>query len=275
MHHLIRLAAWTLALTSLTAHAQVEPEVSPPEAPHLRYVLGLRLENGPTYFGQIDRSTGAHVLFALRYGRFRISNSGASSFLQDGGSGASADLLKGKRWRLSGGLRIDSGRDLSSDGRLGELPEVKRTFRGRIGLSFAETDSRSWTLGLAPDLGNRRGGTLLNLGVSQRLTAPAWLEPLGGQWGTFAGLTAGDATYMNSYFGVPVGNTRFVSYTPGAGLRNVSVGLGWQRSLDLNQRWFIFSGAGINRLLGPAADAPFIQRKSEWRANVGLAYRNQ
>jgi outer membrane scaffolding protein for murein synthesis (MipA/OmpV family) len=52
------------------------------------------------------------------------------------------------------------------------------------------------------------------------------------------------------------------------------LGLGWQRSFGEKQSWVLFGGTSLQRMLGPAADAPFIERKTTWSADLGLAYRH-
>ncbi|MBB5205471.1 outer membrane scaffolding protein for murein synthesis (MipA/OmpV family) [Inhella inkyongensis] len=233
-------------------------------------VLGLRVADGPVYFGQRERGQGLRPVLAVRWGRFQISNSGGSSLLGERGSaGATTDLLDDEDWRLTLGLRLDRGRDLGGTLRLQNLPEVRATLRGRMALTWHQTPERDWTLALNPDLLGRDGGLLAQLGWNERL--PSWSGPVAGEWTAFAQVVAGSRRYQQSYFGVPAGLPSFAPYVPGAGLRNASVGLGWQR--PAGRHWVLFGGAALSRLLGPAAEAPFVELRSDWSANLGLAYR--
>ncbi|RVT87956.1 MipA/OmpV family protein [Inhella crocodyli] len=243
----------------------------------VRYVIGLTAANAPIYWGQNERSTGLRPFVALRWGKLRISNSGAGGLIgETNAGGASTDLLDRDGWRLRTGLRIDRGRRIQDDSeqRLSDLPRVRGTLRGRLVLTRTLPGNAAWSLTVAPDLLGREGGTTLQLGYFRQLATPEWLSGLGGQWSVGADLNMGSKQYMQSYFGVPQGAQRFVPYEPGAGLRNASLGLGWQRQLDHDKHWVLFGGAAAQRLLGPAADAPFVQRTGTWTVNLGLAYRH-
>lgn len=247
------------------------------EIDDVRYVVGVTAVNAPIYWGQTERKTGLRPFLALKWGRFRISNSGAGSLIgESNAGGASTDVLRTENLRLRAGLRIDRGRKIDGDttNRLEDLPPVRGTVRARLTATHRLSDTAAWNIGLNTDLLNRGGGTVVQLGVSERLHAPDWLQGLGGQWSVSAGLAGGDATYMRSYFGVAPGARRFAAYEPGAGLRNANLGLSWQRHLGEKQQWVLFGGIGAQRMLGPAADAPFVQRRGSVTADFGLAYRH-
>ncbi len=271
-----------LMLFPLVSCAAAAAEHSPPpdEAALLnevRYVIGLSATNAPIYWGQDTRATGVRPFVALRWGKLRISNSGAGGLIGEANAGgATTDLMELDGWRLRAGLRLDRGRRIQDDprGRLNDLPRIRGTLRGRLELSQSLPNDAAWTLAVSPDLLGRQGGTVLQTGLYKQLSTPEWLKPMGGQWSASADVAMGDRQYMQSYFGVPVGAQRFAPYSPGAGLRNVGVNLGWQRAFGNEQQWILFSGVGAQQLLGPAADAPFVQHKSTWTVNLGLAYRH-
>jgi MipA family protein len=267
-----------LSLLAGPALAQTQAPVDEAEAINdVRYVVGAVLSNGPIYFGQKERGTGLRPMFALRWGKVRFSSSGAGGLIGEGNAGgASADVFSSQDWKVRLGLRIDRGRKIEDDSsnRLEDLPRVRGTLRGRLMVSHALSADSSLSLSVAPDLLGRDGGTTVQLGYYKRLATPAWLTPLGGQWSLGAGLGGGDDRYMNSYFGILPGAKRFAAYKPEGGLRNGSLGLGWQRSFGEKQAWVLFGGANLQRMLGPAADAPFIERKTTWSADMGLAYRH-
>lgn len=243
----------------------------------VRYVIGLAAANGPIYWGQEERSTGLRPFVALRWGKIRISNSGAGGLIgETNAGGASTDLVDRDGWRLRAGLRIDRGRRIQDDsvGRLDDLPRIRGTLRGRLVLTHSLPHNAAWNLAIAPDLLGRDGGTTAQVSVWKQLPTPDWLSGLGGQWSASADLNLGDRRYMQSYFGVPTRARLFSPYSPSAGLRNAGANLGWQRAFGDEQQWVLFGGAGVQRLIGPAADAPFVQRKTTWTANLGLAYRH-
>lgn len=238
----------------------------------MRFLIGLRAENGPVYFGQTERGSSLRPVLALRWGRVHFSNSGGSRLMGERSSrGATADWLANEQLDLSAGLRIDGGRDFKDDERLSELAEVRRTLRLRLGLTWHQSPERDFSASWSSDLLGHGGGQLLQLGWSQRLLSWDAASPVGGHWQVQAGLAAGSRTYMRSYFGVGSG-TRFAPYEPGAGLRDAWIGLGWRRELD--RHWIVFGGASASHLLGPARDAPFVQRSRGWSADFGVAWRS-
>ena len=274
--------ALLMALGGASARAE---ETSKPTGPvdqadaldDVRYVVGLTASNGPIYYGQTQRSTGFHPMFALRWGKVRLSSSGAGGLIGEANAGgASTDLLRSDRWLLRAALRIDRGRRIEDDtsNRLSDLPRVRGTLRGRLSLTRGLDADSSLSLTLSPDLLGRGGGTVMSLGYYRRLPdLDEWIG-FGGHWSMSAGISGGDDRYMNSYFGVPQGALRFPSYEAEGGLRDTTVGLGWQRAFGDKQQWVMFGGAGAQRLLGAAANAPFVERRNTWSANLGLAYRH-
>lgn len=267
-----------LSLLACPGWAQVQAPVDEAEVINdVRYVAGAVLANGPIYFGQKERGMGLRPMFALRWGKVRLSSSGAGGLIGEGNAGgASADVFSNPDWKVRLGLRIDRGRKIEDDtsNRLEDLPRVRGTLRGRLMVSHRLSSDSSLSLSVAPDLLGHDGGTTVQLGYYKRLPTPDWLASLGGQWSLGAGLSGGDDRYMNSYFGILPGAKRFAAYQPEGGLRNGSLGLGWQRSFGEKQSWVLFGGANLQRMLGSAADAPFIERKTTWSADLGLAYRH-
>lgn len=244
------------------------------EAPRLRYVLGAGLRYQPEYAGARSNETKLSPLWALQYGRWRISTSGGSGLLGFGnevrGDGASTDLLRSDKVRLGVALRIDSGRKSADSSTTEGLPDVKRTLRGRFYASYAL--SRDWQLAgsLSQDLLGHHGGLVGGLDLGWRLRQAAHSE-----WTAGVGLSFADATNLRSYFGVtPAGSAAsgLRVYQPGAGLRDVHAGMGW--TYGLTPRWIVFSSLGGSLLLGPVADSPLTQRRFGAQAGIGLAYRN-
>ncbi len=244
----------------------------------VRYVIGGVLGNGPIYFGQQQRGSVLRPMFALRWGRLRLSSSGAGGLIGEASAGgASAELYSDAHWNLRLGLRLDRGRRIQQDdeGRLSELPEVRGTLRARLGISHSLGGRQSLSFNASPDLLGRRGGTLMQLAYYRELEAPAALQQaIGGNWSLAVALNAGDDHYMNSYFGMPAGSVRYRAYEAEGGLRDLSLGLGWRRSFGEHQHWQLFAGLQAQQLLGPAADAPFVQRRGTWSTSLGLAYRH-
>jgi len=253
-----------------TATAVVEP----PKSDSLTYALGGALVSGPTYAGSGGQELKARPLWALRYGRFRVSGSRASGLLaapNDGGSGASADLVETAHWRLGAALRVDNGRASSDDPALAGLPDVKRTLRGRVYGGVTLGGRWSGQLGYAHDLLGRGGGATANLGLGYGWTPWPGLEASVG-----AGLTLADRQYMSTYYGISptvAAATGRPAFSPKAGLLDINGGIGLRAPLA--GRWVIFGGVGMSQLQGDAATSPVTGRRSGVTASVALAWRSQ
>lgn len=261
-------------LAALTAHAG---DSSPPPPDEPRYLLGLRVSSGPEYPGSRRQEQGLTPLWALYWGRWRITTAGTGAMMGFGseaaspGPGASRDWLHGEHWKLGLGLRIDSGRDSEKSEITKGLPDVPRTLRGRLNLQI-ELDPK-WTLSaaLSPDLLNRRGGTELSLDLGRSLYRSRHASLTLG-----LGLSASDRPHLQSYFGVPEGSEAArrlgQHYEPGHGLTGAYVNLSYMQALS--PRWVLVASWSEGRLLDAAAASPIVETTRQRSASVGLAYRH-
>lgn len=265
----IALALGAAALPVCAQQAEQEPETQP-----ARYLLGASVASRPEYDGASTRQTKLRPLWALQWGRWRISTSGGSAILgfgrDAGGAGASTLLIDSSRLRLGVALRVDSGRNSGDSSTTQGLPDVKRTLRARLYANYSLAPD--WNLGgnLSQDLLGRKGGLSGGVDLGWRFYRSPTLE-----WAAGAGVSAGDAQNLRSYFGVPesaVAASGKPAYNPGAGLRDLHAGVSFTR--PLSKHWFAFGGAGASRLLGPAADSPLTQQRTGTYANFGVAWRN-
>lgn len=244
---------------------------------NFRYLIGASVRYGPDYWGAQGSSTALKPLWALRWGRWRISTSGSSGLMGfgretvDGGAGASRELFRNEKFSMGFGLRFDSGRSSDSASSTAELPNVRRTLRGRVFGSY--TLAPDWQLGgsLSQDLAGREGGLVWSLDLRHQL-----YRSKGGELSAGLALSGGDSRYMRSYFGVPEGSPAIArlgrAYTPGGGLRDVGLGLGYTRALG--KHWVGFTQLGVGHLLGEASHSPLNQRATAFSWGLGLAYRN-
>lgn len=249
---------------------------SPTEDDSARYLIGLRYSTGAEYPGSRVNKQGLTPLWALHWGRWRVTTAGTGAMLGFGseavspGPGASRDWLSGAHWRLGVGLRIDGGRD-SDDATLTQgLPDVARTVRGRLRLQM-ELDPR-WTLSAAwsPDLLGRGGGSEMSVDLGRVLYRERQATLTLG-----LGLAGADRRYLQSYFGVPAGSAAAErlgrSYEPAAGLTQAYAGLSYLRTLG--PHWVLSASWNEGRLLDAAAASPFVQTRRVSGASIGLAYR--
>jgi outer membrane scaffolding protein for murein synthesis (MipA/OmpV family) len=243
------------------------------DEPEFKYALGLQLSNQPEYPGSAQRQTSVSPVWALQWGRLHISTGGGSMLMGFGsnvyGPGASTDLVRNKDWRVGLSLRLDGGRNSSDTKATQGLPDVRRTVRGRLFASYQISKDVQLNGALSQDLLGRGGGLIASTDLSWRFYRTARSE-----WSSGVGLNAADGTQMRSYFGVrpeDVQSSGLPAYQPGAGLRDVWLGVGYTRMLD--KHWIINGSSGVSRLLGPAADSPLTQRPAAAQVMVRLAYR--
>ncbi|MDY0747483.1 MipA/OmpV family protein [Paucibacter sp. R3-3] len=264
--------AATSVLSLMSSPAMAEDEQEP--APKFRYLAAARLQYQPEYAGAQRYEFKLRPVWALQWGRWRISTSGGNGLLGFGGEvrgdGASTELVRSDRLKLGLSFRVDSGRSSGDASTTAGLPDVRRTLRGRVYAGYALTPDWQLSGSLSQDLLGRHGGLTAGLDLSWRLKRTADFE-----WTAGGGISAGDATNMRSYFGVtPEGSTAtgLPVYTPSAGLRDAHAGTGW--TWQLSPRWIAFGSAGVAQQMGPAADSPLTQRRFGGSLAVGLAYRN-
>lgn len=263
------------AVLAGAAHADEPASAPAPDEP--RYLLGLRVSRGPEYPGSRQQEQGLTPLWALYWGRWRITTAGTGAMMGFGseaaspGPGASRDWLRGEHWKLGLGLRIDGGRDSGRAVITQGLPDVPRTLRGRLQLQIEL--SPQWTLSAAcsPDLLNHRGGTELGVDLSRSLYRSRHASLTLG-----LGLSAGDRRHLQSYFGVPEGSEAADrlgrSYAPGSGLIQGYLNLSYMQALS--PQWVLVASWSEGRLLDAAGASPIVETRRQPGMSVGLAYRH-
>src|SRR5262245_9398597 len=254
------------------ADAKAEPK--PPL--DIEVAVGPMLAFRPEYQGAAHWGTTLDLGVFVRWGRFTITN--ASGFVtrrdDDVMRGLAADLVRTDNWRANLALRIDNGRTSKDSAALTGLPDIERTVRGRLLVTRSFPDNWGATLGVSADLLGRGGGTLVDFGPSHDIPIA-----LGEPWrksriSLGMAFTAADRRYMQSYFGITpqqAAITGYPEYTPGAGLRDVSVGIALRSYYG--ERWVGYIGSSASHLLGPALASPLTQRSNSWSINGGVAYR--
>ena len=135
-----------LPLLSLLVVAAARPamaQAQEEESPSVRYLLGVGLASLPEYDGSSARRIKLKPLWAARFGRIRISTSGAGGLLgfgqEESAGGASTQFIDTDKLRVGLALRVDSGRKSSDAGTTRGLPDVRRTARVRLYTSYSLT----------------------------------------------------------------------------------------------------------------------------------------
>lgn len=247
------------------ADAPAEPEV------HWEGAIGLRLGWQPEYSGGSRQVVKATPVFFLRYGRITITN--ASGFrtrrAEDVSRGLGLDLVQGERLRLNLALRVDSGRSEGSSPALQGMGDIEPTLRARATAGYQLAGP--WRLGASwsVDAFGRGGGNFGDLSVG-------WEHGLGaaGQLNLGATLALAQDRYMQTWYGITPeqsARTGYPVYTPGSGLRDITLTAGTRT--DFGRDWTLITGAGVSRLLGPAAASPLTGRRNTWGISAGLAWR--
>lgn len=236
------------------------------------YVLGASVTSAPQYDGSELRKISLRPVIALRYGRFRLSTSSASSVLNFGSvqesSGASAELIRTKKLKLKASLRLSSGRTQSDSSDLSGIPNIRKTVIGRIGSSYSLTDR--WAIGATVgfDLLGRGTGLFVDTGAGY-----TWPYSATTVYKADFSLGFGNATNINAYFGVPLSAQTATrpAFDAGAGLRTGAVSLGFMTALDKN--WVLFGRASFSTVLGEARQSPLVTQAAGAAATFGIGYR--
>lgn len=272
---LIGVAAAALAQTAVepaaSAPAAALPSAAPASAPIFEGAIGPLLSVTPEYSGASARKVGVTPGFYLRWGRWTVSNAGGFRTRRDDdvARGLALDVGRDSALRASLALRIDNGRRSDVSGALAGIDDVRRTLRLRGTATWLLGGGWKLGAGLSSDLLGRGGGQIADFGIGhdQRLSPRL-------TWSVGSGVSWGSSRYMRSWYGVsPDAALRsgYAVYTPGSGLREVSVGTGFR--VEINPRWVAFGDASASRLLGPARDSPLTGSPRQWSVGGGVAYR--
>ncbi len=238
------------------------------------WALGASVNNGPSFPGSNERSTGVRPVIGLEVGRFTLSSGGGGSLLDFDldarDSGLTARLFQMDNFRLSGGLRLDGGRKGEEDAILSGLPNVERTLRGRLSAIYDFNKHASLRSTLSQDLLGKQGGATLQTSARYEFLISPRTEI-----GVALGFTLADATYMRSYMGVPASaagiTTALPAYRPGGGMHSTHLGL--EVKTLVSSHWVLFGGVGYQQLRGDARRSPLAVRPDSYSVSLGLAYR--
>lgn len=263
----LRMAAAMGALMSLACGTAVLAQPGQGDGWNVRIgALGIVT---PEYEGSDHYKVQAVPDIEITYDRFFLSRQGLG-----------ANLISNDNLTLGAAIAFDGGRKSSKDKALTGYRNVGDTAIGRV---FAEytIDQLMLSVDVATDLlGDGHKGTEATL-------AATWMFNPVGRTMVMVGpsLTWASDDYMNSYFSTttdrlrPTGPTELVlpgsrtGYKAEAGFKNAGLTAIVIHPLDDN--WSVMGIAGYSRMLGDAADSPFVKdngSRDQFMGGLGLAY---
>jgi MipA family protein len=258
-HNACALAA-TLALTSTWVGAQDIPMPGPESTDgSAQWTLGLGLQHGPAYLGSDENKTRALPIVSVRWGQGWFAGTTGIGY-QLAGSGP-----------LNLGLRLgfDRGRDEDDADALRGMGDIKaRPVLGAFA-SYRVLPALSVTSGLNYGSGNGRDGLAFDLGLRSQIR-------LSGAHRVFAGVGATwvNQSSMQSNFGVTAeqaASSGYSIYTPGSGLRDWNLNLGYGYALSTNAALQL--GVQWRSLQGDAKDSPLVRAGNGTSINTAFIYR--
>jgi outer membrane scaffolding protein for murein synthesis (MipA/OmpV family) len=226
------------------------------DAPADYTLLGAGLRSRPAYDG--SRAQKLELVPVVRYYRGLLFARTTQGMLE---GGARMDLAP---WAQAGvQLAYEQGRESSESGFLRErnVPDVDRG--ASIG-AHLEMDFMTGPVPLSVLMRLRQNvqtdrGSQFDL----RLTAGIYKRgPLGAA--VFGQATWASARALRTYYGAP-------GFDPSGGLLFTSLGI--QGGYELGRHWMVVASAEGRHLGGDAATSPLVERRTNYYASAGLAYR--
>lgn len=253
--------AASFAVAAPAAHAQAFDAVRlrPAASGQDSGAVGLVVLSGARYMGSDERRLRALPVLDYQWG-----NGWFAGFTN--GVGYNFSTSPGMQY----GLRVtaDLGRKESRSIALNGMGDIDPSAEFGGFFNYSILPGLSLTSSLRYGSGDDHKGLVADLGAGYSMAiAPQWRLSIG------AGLTATNADYMQSYFGVTPAQSAtsgYGIYTPKAGLRDVrtSAALSYQISRDFT----LTGGISASTLLGDAADSPLTRQKSTINGLMAVTY---
>lgn len=241
------LTALTLAILALAAHT--ESQAAEPSA-----VVGAGLAYVPEYSGAEKQR-----LSPALYAEYNWGNGFFASTSRGIGYAYAIDSVE-----LSAALGYAGGRtDTDTKGlrsgsdALRGMGDIKNSLTANLG---ASTRLGELNVGISAQIAltKRDNGNTYTLHASHPLYKSA-----SDQVGLSMGAVYGDRKHAQTWYGVyPLqgAHSGFAAYQAGAGFEKVSLAASWNHVID--KRWSVRSVAGVNTLVGDAADSPLTKKKT-------------
>jgi len=212
--------------------------------------IGLGPVLSPDYEGSNNYDVNVAPLISLRYkDLIQVDNNNVRVNL----FGSDGALWKSSNFRAGPTLKLDFGRSAKDSTDLTGL--------GNIGTSVEMGAFASYAVGplryrarVRQDVASGHKGMLWDLDTSLAVYRTAQVSV-----GARLGATWADKKYMRKYFGVTAVQSAasgLAVYTPGAGLKEISLSLGGE--IKVTERWAVLLNGGASRLLSKAKESPLV-----------------
>jgi MipA family protein len=218
-------------------------------------IIGLGAASMPSYKGSDESKTKAVPLVNVQKGRFFVRSD----------AGIGMNLYEDSHFTVGVSVNKMAGYD-EEDAPAG-IGEVKDALGGRV---FVTTrfGGAVGTFSATQSLSEKERGLQLDARVSYpwRATDRLTIVP------SFA-ISAGNAEYMNSYFGINAERSvrsGLPQYQMNGGVKEVSLSI--LANYKITDRWAVTGGLVTSQLLGDAGDSPIVKRKSSATGILGLTY---
>ncbi|WP_420475469.1 MipA/OmpV family protein [Noviherbaspirillum sp. ST9] len=266
-------AAVPLATFAQTPAARMMPDGSKD------MYIGLGAANAPRYKGADERETRPAALLQVQWSNgFFVSGLSMGMHLTEEPGVEFGPLLAIEPGRSANGRQKLSGIggiDMAGAStalappsvRVLRFTDIRSTPGAGAFYHYYLDESLRLTGNFLYGIGESHKGLLLNLGV-QKSFAPATHHRLS----LSANMTWANRRYTQEWFGVdPVASGSNVSYSASSGVRDVQLTLNW--NWELSNLWLLTSQVSATRLMGSAADSPYVERRNGMGVRTGLAYR--
>ena len=166
---------------------------------------------------------------------------------------------------LMGAYRF--GRDSDDSAKLNGMSDIDAAFEMGPKVRFQATPNLGLEANVLMDVSGAYDGFTARAGAdyAMPLTEVTMLTFSGG-------LNYGSEDYMDTYYGVPAGQTTSTrpAYSAEGGLSHADVKVSVRHSFTHN--WSVTGSAGADYLLGDAADSPLVDEELQPKVMLGVAY---
>jgi outer membrane scaffolding protein for murein synthesis (MipA/OmpV family) len=222
------------------------------------FTVGMGIASLPAYEGSNSTRLTAAPEFDIRYKDIAFASIS---------EGVGVNILRGTTYRAGVAMTYDMGREHNAATRLSGTGNVDPALAPKIFGEIAflpvvfHADIRARVTG--------QSGVIGDLSAYMPVVANETIQVFVGPSVTFA-----DDNYMNAYFGISPQHAQpqsmFKTYTATGGVKNVNLGVSALYHVD--DHWLFSVTAGVEKLLGSAANSPITQTSYQLGGAAMLCY---